>query len=279
MTLEANRSDRSIRHSTALTAAVTAAGTSTHRARSLRRKLASTTPRTTTASAAWLQVATASVLAILTILTVLTGVRVTTAGHRVRWRVHWAVRSACRSASRSASRSIGKPVRSTVYGSAAGSRERELRPRLLRSNLIAKRDKESRDMLAMPVDFRERRTRAITREARWRYLQFHRIRLLLGAANVGVCRKVFHLDVGNGLTADVVVTTQKSSCSEQPAKGSVIELAQRIRERSRQSMLLSRPPWDAPFLGIGRRERARGLRGRKDLTVTRALPVTIGLSQ
>jgi hypothetical protein len=108
-----------------------------------------------------------------------------------------------------------------------------LGPGLLRADLVAERDEERRHMLAVPVDLRERRARALAGEPGRGDLELHGIRLGVRAPDAAPRREVLHGHVGHRLATDVVVTPQERARAQEPPEGPIVELAQRFRERSR----------------------------------------------
>ena len=102
---------------------------------------------------------------------------------------------------------------------------------LPRARLVAEGDEERGDVLAVPVDLRERRTSALGREAGRRELELHVVGLGLGASDVAARRRIADLDLVDGVTPDVIVPAEKSARSEEPAQRSVIERGDRVRER------------------------------------------------
>src|SRR4051812_14561652 len=84
---------------------------------------------------------------------------------------------------------------------------------LLRPHLIAKGDEQRRHVLAVAVNLRKRGTTAFRDEAGRGDLELHGIRVGIGAADGALRRNLLHLDVGDGLTADVVVAAQECTGS------------------------------------------------------------------
>ncbi len=134
-------------------------------------------------------------------------------------------------------------VRADPVGPRGHRRERGVRLRRLlelrRAELIAHGDEQSRHVLAVPVDLRKGRARALRRDAGRRELDRDLVGVGLGAADLTLRRRLLDLDVLDRVTAHVVVAAQESAGSEQSAQRSVVERRDRFREGSGQWTLSS----------------------------------------
>jgi hypothetical protein len=95
--------------------------------------------------------------------------------------------------------------------------------RLVAPRLVAERDEDGGDVLAVPVDGREGRAAALRREAPRRQLERNAVGLDLGAADSTVRRRLLDRQVVDRLAADVLVPAQERTSTEETTKRSIVE--------------------------------------------------------
>src|SRR5689334_20283273 len=98
-----------------------------------------------------------------------------------------------------------------------------LRRRLLRTRLIAHRDQERRDVLAMVARLLESRAAALRGDAFAAELNGGQIRVVVGALDASGRIRLAHFEITDDLALLVVEAAQKSASSEQAAKASIGE--------------------------------------------------------
>jgi hypothetical protein len=105
------------------------------------------------------------------------------------------------------------------------------------ARLVAQRDEQRGDVLAVAVDLGERRTRALRGQPRGggRIGAEHDGVLGLGPADLRARRDVLNDDVLDGAPPDVVTPSQERARAEHAAERSIVELGKDVRERGRQS--------------------------------------------
>lgn len=121
-------------------------------------------------------------------------------------------------------------------------RWRAARIRLRAARLIAERDEERRNVLAVPVDLGKRRAAALGADPVGREADVHAVRGRLGAADLTPRASVLDGHLVDGVASYVIVAAKERAGPEQAPERSIVERGDGIGEGGRQVMRPARAP-------------------------------------